>query len=122
LIVSLAVNGANYLTGAASGDIHQWNGTAITGKPVKNHTSVVDAIAVTPTHIFTGGRDNKICVLDAKTMALLFPIDCNTFVDSVSCQPRAIAFAANQLYVGTFGSEIWKMGVNLATKKVVNPP
>jgi len=109
LIVSLAVNGANYLTGAASGDVHQWNGTTITGKPVKNHTSVVDAITVTPSHVFTGGRDNKVCVLDAKTMTLLFPIDCSTFTDSVSSLPRAIALAGTQLYVGTFGSEIWKM-------------
>jgi WD40 repeat protein len=107
--VSLAVNGQNYLTGAASGDLHQWNGTTITGKPVKNHTSVVDAITVTPTHVFTGGRDNKINVLDAKTMMLLFPIDCTTFPDSVSCSPRAIAISGTNLYVGTFGSEIWKM-------------
>jgi len=46
MIISLAFNGNTALTGCATGEIHQWNGTSI-GKSIKNHISVVDAITVT---------------------------------------------------------------------------
>lgn len=46
MIISVAFNGQTCLTGAASGEIHLWNGTSIT-KSVKSHSSVVDAITVT---------------------------------------------------------------------------
>jgi WD40 repeat protein len=122
MIISVAFKGETCLTGAASGVVHMWNGTGI-GKSIKNHTAPVDALTVTSTHIFTGGRDNKICVLDASTMALSFTIDCSQFVDSVNSLPRAIAISpdSNYLYVGTFGSEIWRLNLNLAKKTATNP-
>jgi microtubule-associated protein-like 6 len=60
-------------------------------------------------------------VLDAKTYAKLFEIDCNQFSDSVSNMPRSIAVNGNNMYVGTFGSEIWKMTLNIAKKSATNP-
>ena len=72
LIASLAFNKNVTLTGAATGELHQWNGTNITGTSIKNHTRLIDAITVTPTHVFTGGRDSKISVLSATNMQLLF--------------------------------------------------
>lgn len=70
--------------------------------------------------MITGGRDSKICVHDAN-MTLLFSIDCAQFANSVSNMPRAIAVAGNQMYVGTFGSEIWKLDLNIAKKTATNP-
>ena len=70
MIVSIARLGADILTGAGSGVLHRWGGgTAIKGVSPKLHTACIDAILVTPTHVLTGGRDSKICVLDAKTLA-----------------------------------------------------
>lgn len=96
------------------------------GKSPKNHSSVVDAITVikqnnVQSHVFTGGRDSKISVLDAKTLTLVFQIDCNQFTNSVSSMPRAIAVKDKNLYVGTFGSELWKMNLDMTRKAATNP-
>jgi hypothetical protein len=73
-IGSAAFNGKTCLTGSINGELYLWNGAGITGAPKKLHARMIDAITVTPTHIFTGARDSKITVMN-KNYAVLFTID-----------------------------------------------
>ena len=77
---------------------------------------VLEAICVTENHIFTGGRDQKINVLNAQTYAFMFRIECRGFPDSIKPRIRAITVNATNdtLIVGTFGHEIYRVPVNLA--------
>ena len=54
--------GDQCLTGAITGEIYIWSGNAIKST-LKLHDKPVDAIHVTPTYVFTGGKDCKVCVL-----------------------------------------------------------
>lgn len=80
---------------------------------------MVDAITVTPTHVFTGGRDCKINVLNASTYALEFAIDTSAFPGSVNAAVRAICLdsTSKRIFVGTFGHEIFEAPIALATKR-----
>lgn len=69
MIGSLAFDGNTALTGELSGQLYRWNGTSI-GKVDKNHTKLIDAITVTDTHIWTGGRDCKLVQMDKKYTVL----------------------------------------------------
>ena len=92
-----------------------WNGTTLGANPKKLHERIIDAILVTPTHIFTGARDSKINILDPKNYATMFTIDCTTLPDSVCSWVRAITInnVKDTLIVGTFGHEIYEIPVNL---------
>jgi hypothetical protein len=105
------------------GQLFLWNGTTLGGNPKKLHERIIDAIFVTPTQIFTGARDSKINILDPKTYALMFQIDCTTLPDSVCSWVRAITIneAKDTLMVGTFGHEIYEVPVNLQTKAQTGP-
>lgn len=73
-IGSAVFNGTTCLTGSIKGELYLWNGAAVTGVPKKLHTRLIDAITVTDSHIFTGGRDSKITVMN-KQYTVLFTID-----------------------------------------------
>lgn len=63
MIGSCAFNDNTCLTGALSGELYCWQGTSIAGTPKKLHERLIDAITVTDTHVFTGGRDCKVTVM-----------------------------------------------------------
>ena len=69
-IGSIAYNGAVALTGAITGELLLWNGTTCSKVAGKNHTKLIDAITVTPTHVITGGRDSKVVVMTANNYAV----------------------------------------------------
>ena len=121
MIVCVARQGGDILTGAGTGVLHRWAGGLSIKESPKIHTACIDALLVTPTHVFTGGRDSKISVLDGKTLSVVFQIDCNQFAGSVCNFPRAIALDNKSLFVGTFGSEIWKMSLEMVKKTVGKP-
>lgn len=108
---SACYHGDVCLSGAVTGDVYKWMGNTISGV-IQNHNKLVDAIAVTATGVFTGGRDNKIVQMDS-TYTVLSTIDtAAVFVGSVEPSPRAISFFGDQIFVGTKGAEIYS--VNLA--------
>jgi hypothetical protein len=127
--VGCVFNRGTCLTGSIAGSLYLWQGTSIS-RAIKLHESpepsamalikgefcVLEAICVTESHIFTGGRDQRINVLSASTYKFLFRIDCKSFPDSIRPRIRAITInAANDtLMVGTFGHEIYEVPVNLS--------
>ena len=118
-IGSIVYNGAVALTGCFTGELFSWNGSTCSKVVAKNHTKLIDAITVTPEFVFTGSRDNKISVMAANTYALLFTIDAAAFPETVNANVRAICLDAQKknMYVGTFGHEIWKVPVQFNTKR-----
>jgi len=108
-----AYSGEFCLTGAITGDVYVWTGPSLK-QSLPIHSALVDSIHVTPTHVFTGGKDNKIAVMSAGTFAVLFsfPVDWGSICPRV----RALCLDADTLYVGTSGSEIYSVKVDLAQK------
>lgn len=88
---SACYHGDICLSGAVTGDVYKWSGNTISGT-IKNHTKLVDAIAVTATGVFTGGRDNLIIQMDSIYKVLSTINTAEIFVGSVEPSPRAISF------------------------------
>lgn len=113
-----AYSGEFCLTGAITGEVYIWSGPSLK-QSLPIHSALVDSIHVTPTQVFTGGKDNKVNVLSAGTFAVLFsfPVDWG----SVSPRVRALCLDADTLYVGTYGCEIFSVKLDLAKKAVTAP-
>ena len=71
-----------------------------------------DAIYATKNYIFTGGRDNCICILDKKGK-VLNKIDMEKLTEGKAIWPRIRSLCVSKdnkkLLVGTFGSEIYEL-------------
>jgi len=63
-IGSIAYHNGTALTGCFTGELFCWSGTTCSKVAGKNHTKLIDAITITPTHVITGGRDSKIVVMN----------------------------------------------------------
>ena len=90
----------------------------------KLHERPLDAITVTDTHVFTGGRDGFVNVLNATSYALLFKFEIGPKFASVCNTVRSIALHPNksQLLIGTLGSEIYEISIDLKGNKVGADP
>lgn len=117
-IGGVVFNGTTALTGAISGEVYKWQGGSITGS-LKNHSRLVDAITVNGNTLYTGGRDNKLVIMDAASYAVQKTFDLSqTCPNSLSPMPRAISVGQDgSLFVGTFGHEIIK--INAADGKQI---
>jgi WD40 repeat protein len=119
-IGSIAYNGQTALTGCKTGELFAWNGTTLSKVVNKNHSKLIDAITVTDKDIFTGGRDEKICVLSPSDYSLKASFDCKTKLPkSMSGAVRGIGmdYDKSMLYVGTFGHEIYSVSFNANSKQ-----
>jgi microtubule-associated protein-like 6 len=63
-IGSIKFNKDDGLSGNSKGELYIWKGQSIS-KTIKNHEKIIDAIHVTEEYVFTGGRDCRVCVLNA---------------------------------------------------------
>ena len=60
--------GEQCLSGSISGELYVWSGPGIKAA-VKLHDKPIDSITVTPNYVLTGGKDMKVCILQATTLA-----------------------------------------------------
>ena len=76
---------------------------------------MIDAVTVTNTHVFTGGKDSIVNVLDKKYKGL-FTIDITKLQNSISSSVRSITINDKQdcLMLGTFGHELVKQPIDLS--------
>jgi len=121
-IGSVKFNKDNALTGCFTGEMFIWGGGSIS-KAVKLHERPLDAIHVHSQYVLTGGRDGKVSVL-SNSYAILFqiPLSPQQFT-SVSTEVRALCLneAANSLVIGTFGSEIFQVPIDMQKKGIGAP-
>ena len=77
---------------------------------------MIDTIHVTKEHIFTGGRDQIVNVLDPVTLGTKFKVDLGkmTELNSLAAKPRALSVDPTGKFVtvGTFGCEIYYFVLN----------
>lgn len=94
--------------------MYVWQGTSIIGAPKKLHGRLIDAITVTKNHVFTGGRDSKITVMN-KNYDVKQTIDLTQIPGSNSTQVRSLALNGrnDMLMIGTYGHEIISLPINL---------
>ena len=123
-VACVAFNGDRCLTGSSKGGLAVWREMAIEVVKDKLHTGVIDTIRVTKEHIFTGGRDCRIQVLDSKTYATSFSFSFDDAeLKSVCAKPRSIDLdpTGKFVVVGTFGCEIFTKAINFQTGKATKP-
>ena len=110
-------NGQDCLTGNRKGDLYLWNGTTPKVLKEKLHEGLIDAICCDGNYVLTGGRDNKVQIMD-KSYTNLFAIDLSLLPGSVCPQPRALSLNSSKtkLYVGTFGCELAEIPIDLSQK------
>ncbi len=124
----VAANAETILTGNVLGELYQWSANSITLSK-KVHAKTLDCItlfddmyvhSVTLNRILTGGRDAKINFLN-KSLSSIMTIDVSgkNFA-SISPLVRNITVSADKkhLVVGTFGSEIYEVAIDEASKAV----
>jgi microtubule-associated protein-like 6 len=112
----------DYLSGAITGEMYVWSGTSIK-KSIKLHERPLDAITVTEQFILTGGRDGLINVIQAGTYNPLFKFNIDAKYESINNPVRAIAINESNslLAIGTQGSEIYTVPIDMSKKKVGAP-
>ena len=107
------------LTGNALGELYLWDDSKIvTTKQI--HTKPIDCITIAQQIILTGGRDEKVNILD-KHFSVLMSIDMNDKVyDSIAPSVRALSLdrMGKNLLVGTLGSEIYELNIDPSSKTV----
>ena len=60
----IAFNGKLALTGSSLGTLMVWADNKVTSSTKQMHSRPIDSICVSKTHVFTGGRDQDIHILD----------------------------------------------------------
>ena len=115
--------GEKCLSGSITGDLYVWEGNCI--KSVKKlHSKPIDAIHVTTNYVFTGGKDSKVNILQANSLTLLFTFELKEEIwDSLCTKVRALCLNSqeNILYVGTLGSELYQVSIDIPKKTIGAP-
>jgi WD40 repeat protein len=108
----VAFNGEKALTGTASGQLLTWSpeGVCQNANAPPLHQGVLESLCLTDSHLFTGGRDLVVNILDLTTHSVIFSFSLAEF-GSVNGQPRAIDLdpTGTSLVIGTFGCEIYQV-------------
>jgi len=127
-LACVAFHGGNTFTGTGKGMLLKWKGNHAVNQKTSGkhilHPGGLDAISVYGDFLLTGGKDKKVLVINPENLEPVMEIDVSSAgFGSISPEVRALDTSPDdgRLIIGTFGSEIYELSLNVAGAKTGHP-